>query len=48
VRWLYCDRRARLVRADHTNPPVDPTSDARRELLAAGIGIAEELERVEL
>lgn len=40
--------KVRFIHLNHTNPALDPKSDARREITGAGLGVAEEGERFEL
>jgi pyrroloquinoline quinone biosynthesis protein B len=40
--------KVRLIHFNHTNPLLDPESPATRQVRAAGLGIAEEGERLEL
>ncbi|MEE8060335.1 MAG: hypothetical protein V3T16_00830, partial [Gemmatimonadales bacterium] len=40
--------RVRFIHLNHTNPALDPHSDARREIDRRGYRVAEEGERVEL
>lgn len=40
--------KVRFIHLNHTNPALDPESDARRAIEAAGFHVAEEMQRVEL